>query len=139
MLEFRVAFFVLRSRIDLRLGIFCYGLTNIEKAKKEAFRSAARVSDQLMKVVDGGVHEIFIIEKRIKVETRALESTVMRFLKQTNQWLAASHAINTAVKVSLLSSFFFTVCRIIILHTCTLVCTVCHSCFEVFSFKDLRD
>ncbi|XP_057772535.1 biogenesis of lysosome-related organelles complex 1 subunit 1 [Salvia miltiorrhiza] len=69
-----------------------------EKAKKEALRTAIRVADQLVKVVDGGVHEIFINEKRIKVEIQALTATIMRFSKQTDQWLAVSHAINTAVK-----------------------------------------
>ncbi|XP_042013277.1 biogenesis of lysosome-related organelles complex 1 subunit 1-like [Salvia splendens] len=69
-----------------------------ERAKKEALRNAIRVADQLMKVVDGGVHNIFINEKRIKVEIQALSATIMRFSKQTDQWLAVSRAINTAVK-----------------------------------------
>ncbi|XP_042044354.1 biogenesis of lysosome-related organelles complex 1 subunit 1-like [Salvia splendens] len=51
-----------------------------------------------MKVVDGGVHDIFINEKRIKVEIQALSATIMRFSKQTDQWLAVSRAMNTAVK-----------------------------------------
>ncbi|KAI7982691.1 Biogenesis of lysosome-related organelles complex 1 subunit 1 [Camellia lanceoleosa] len=42
--------------------------------------------------------------KRIKLETRALAATVMRFVKQTDRWLAASHAINTAIKVPPISS-----------------------------------
>lgn len=52
-----------------------------------------------MKVVDGGVHDVFINEKWIKVEIQALSATIMRFSKQTDQWLAVSRAINTAVKV----------------------------------------
>lgn len=69
-----------------------------EKAKKEAVRTAIRVSDQLVNTVNGGVQEIFVNEKRIEMEIRALASTIMRFTKQTDQWLAASHSINTAVK-----------------------------------------
>ncbi|XP_059626402.1 biogenesis of lysosome-related organelles complex 1 subunit 1 [Cornus florida] len=69
-----------------------------EKAKKDAIRTAVRVSDLLMDAVNGGVQEAFINEKRIELEIRALASTIMRFAKQTDHWLAASHAINTAVK-----------------------------------------
>ncbi|KAH7836504.1 hypothetical protein Vadar_002171 [Vaccinium darrowii] len=69
-----------------------------EKAKKEAIRSAVRVSDLLVNAVNGGVQESFVNEKRIELEIRALASTVMRFAKLTDQWLAASHSINTAIK-----------------------------------------
>ncbi|XAR60851.1 hypothetical protein NMG60_11034376 [Bertholletia excelsa] len=69
-----------------------------EKAKKDAIRSAMRVSDLLVDAVNGGVQESFINEKRIELEIRALSATIMRFAKQTDQWLAASSAINTAIK-----------------------------------------
>ncbi|XP_073272064.1 biogenesis of lysosome-related organelles complex 1 subunit 1 [Primulina huaijiensis] len=69
-----------------------------EKSKREAIRTASRVSDLLVNAVNGGVQEVFIIEKRIEMEIRALAATVARFSKQTDQWLAASHTINTAVK-----------------------------------------
>ncbi|XP_073039772.1 biogenesis of lysosome-related organelles complex 1 subunit 1 [Primulina eburnea] len=69
-----------------------------EKSKREAIRTASRVSDLLVNAVNGGVQEVFIIEKRIEIEIRALAATVARFSKQTDQWLAASHTINTAVK-----------------------------------------
>ncbi|GLT80691.1 hypothetical protein SLA2020_521160 [Shorea laevis] len=69
-----------------------------EKAKKDAIKKAARVSDLLVDAVNGGVQESFINEKRIELEIRALAATVARFMKQTDQWLAATHAINTAVK-----------------------------------------
>jgi hypothetical protein len=49
--------------------------------------------------VNGGVQGAFINEKRIELEIRALAVTIARFMKQTDQWLAATHAINTAVKV----------------------------------------
>ncbi|KAL8516426.1 hypothetical protein ACS0TY_014906 [Phlomoides rotata] len=71
---------------------------NTEKAKKEAIRNAMRVSDLLVNTVNGGVQQIFINEKRVEMEIRALTATIMRFSKQTDQWLAASHAINNAVK-----------------------------------------
>jgi hypothetical protein len=45
------------------------------------------------------VQGAFINEKRIELEIRALAVTIARFMKQTDQWLAATHAINTAVKV----------------------------------------
>ncbi|KAK4483070.1 hypothetical protein RD792_010246 [Penstemon davidsonii] len=69
-----------------------------EKAKKDAIRKAMRVSDLLVNAVNGGVQEVFINEKRIEMETRALAATIMRFSKQTDQWLTASHAVNSALK-----------------------------------------
>ncbi|XP_051131020.1 biogenesis of lysosome-related organelles complex 1 subunit 1 [Andrographis paniculata] len=69
-----------------------------DKAKQEAVRKAMRVSDLLVNAVNGGVQEIFINEKRIEMEIRALARTIARFSKQTEQWHAASHAINTAIK-----------------------------------------
>ncbi|KAF8397013.1 hypothetical protein HHK36_018651 [Tetracentron sinense] len=78
------------------------GLGNLqfitEKAKKDAIRSATRVSDILVGTVNGGVQESFINEKRIELEIRALVTTIIRYTKQTDQWLAASHSINSAVK-----------------------------------------
>ncbi|KAK1428619.1 hypothetical protein QVD17_17458 [Tagetes erecta] len=69
-----------------------------EKSKKEAIKSASRVSDLLVEAVNGGVEECFVNEKRIEVEIRALKSTITRFAKQTDQWLASTHAINNAIK-----------------------------------------
>ncbi|XP_048323704.2 biogenesis of lysosome-related organelles complex 1 subunit 1 isoform X1 [Ziziphus jujuba] len=69
-----------------------------ENSKKEAIRKASRVSDLLVDAVNGGVQECFIIEKRIELEIRVLAASIARFMKQTDQWLTATHAINTAVK-----------------------------------------
>ncbi|KAK9057508.1 hypothetical protein SSX86_022344 [Deinandra increscens subsp. villosa] len=69
-----------------------------EKSKKQAIKSASRVSDLLVEAVNGGVEECFVNEKRIEVEIRALKATIMRFSKQTDQWLASTHAINNAIK-----------------------------------------
>ncbi|GMP95895.1 hypothetical protein CsSME_00044767 [Camellia sinensis var. sinensis] len=49
-------------------------------------------------IVNGGVQESFVNEKRIELEIRSLAATIMRFAKQTDQWLAASRSINTAIK-----------------------------------------
>ena len=57
------------------------------------------MSDLLVDAVNGGVQESFVNEKRIELEIRALTATIVRFGKQTDQWLAASHSINTAIKV----------------------------------------
>lgn len=70
-----------------------------DKAKRDALRSAAHVSELLVDTVNGGVQESFINEKRIELEIRALVTTIMRYKKQTNQWLAASHGLNTILKV----------------------------------------
>ena len=70
-----------------------------EKAKKDAIQKAGRVSDLLVDAVNGGVQESYINEKRIVYEIRALAATITRFMKQTDQWLTATHALNTAVKV----------------------------------------
>ncbi|KAJ4851055.1 biogenesis of lysosome- organelles complex 1 subunit 1 [Turnera subulata] len=69
-----------------------------EKAKKEAIKNAVRVSDLMVDAVNGGVQETFVNEKRIEYEVRALAATITRFMKQTDQWLTATRAINTAVK-----------------------------------------
>ncbi|RZR80919.1 hypothetical protein BHM03_00007029 [Ensete ventricosum] len=79
------------------LIILCLCLT--DKAKKDALRTATRVSELLVDTVNGGVEESFTNEKRIELEIRALASTIMRYKKQTDQWLAASHALNTVIKV----------------------------------------
>lgn len=69
-----------------------------DKAKKDAVKCGVCVSDLLVKAVNGGVQESFVNEKRIELEIRALTATAMRFAKQTDQWLTASHSINTALK-----------------------------------------
>ncbi|XP_020210070.1 biogenesis of lysosome-related organelles complex 1 subunit 1 [Cajanus cajan] len=71
---------------------------NTEKAKKDAIRKVERVSDLLVEAVNGGVQDSFINQKRIELETRTLAATITRFIKQTDQWLAATHALNTALK-----------------------------------------
>ncbi|XP_027369045.1 biogenesis of lysosome-related organelles complex 1 subunit 1 isoform X2 [Abrus precatorius] len=71
-----------------------------EKAKKDAIRKAERVSDLLVEAVNGGVQDSFINQKRIELEIRTLSATITRFMKQTDQWLAATHALNTALKLS---------------------------------------
>ncbi|GAV90178.1 GCN5L1 domain-containing protein, partial [Cephalotus follicularis] len=76
-----------------------------EKAKKDAIRKVEHVSDLLVDAVNGGFEECFINEKRIELEIRALAATVTQFIKQTDQWLLATHFINTAIKV--LISFFY--------------------------------
>lgn len=70
----------------------------IDKAKKDAIGIAARVSNVLVEIVNGGVQECFINEKRIELEIRALASTIFRYTKQIDQWLSASHSINSAIK-----------------------------------------
>ncbi|XP_020252849.1 biogenesis of lysosome-related organelles complex 1 subunit 1 [Asparagus officinalis] len=69
-----------------------------DKAKKDALRTAVRVSELLVDSVNGGVEEVFINEKRIELEIRALITTIVRYKKQMNQWLAASHAMNSVLK-----------------------------------------
>ncbi|PAN15757.1 hypothetical protein PAHAL_3G005900 [Panicum hallii] len=69
-----------------------------ERAKKDALRSAVRVSDLLVDTVDGGVQELFVNEKRIEHEARALVTTIARYRKQTDQWLAATNEINSVLK-----------------------------------------
>ncbi|KAK1361281.1 Biogenesis of lysosome-related organelles complex 1 subunit 1 [Heracleum sosnowskyi] len=69
-----------------------------DKAKKDAINNAIRVSDVLVESVNGGVEECYINQKRIELEIQALSSTVLRFAKQTDQWLVASRSLNNAVK-----------------------------------------
>uniref|UniRef100_A0A0E0CJ06 Biogenesis of lysosome-related organelles complex 1 subunit 1 n=1 Tax=Oryza meridionalis TaxID=40149 RepID=A0A0E0CJ06_9ORYZ len=69
-----------------------------ERAKLDAVRSAARVADLLVATVDGGVQELYINERRIEFEARALLATIARYRKQTDQWLAATNAINSVLK-----------------------------------------
>ncbi|GAB2274253.1 hypothetical protein Dimus_009018 [Dionaea muscipula] len=70
-----------------------------EQAKKEASEAAARISDAAVEAVNSGVQECFINEKRIELEIRGVAAAVFRYKKETDQWIAASRAINTAVKV----------------------------------------
>jgi len=89
-----------------------------EKAKKDAIRKTERVSDLLVEAVNGGVQESFINQKRIELEIRALAATIARFMKQTDQWLATTHALNTALKVPLLTflhSSFLTSINVLLL------------------------
>ncbi|XP_066359904.1 biogenesis of lysosome-related organelles complex 1 subunit 1-like [Miscanthus floridulus] len=69
-----------------------------ERAKKDALRSAVRVADLLVATVDGGVQELFVNEKRVELEARALLGTIARYRKQTDQWLAATNEINAVLK-----------------------------------------
>ncbi|KAL8134493.1 biogenesis of lysosome-related organelles complex 1 subunit 1 [Apium graveolens] len=69
-----------------------------DKAKKDAIKNAFRVSDVLVDSVNGGVEECYINQKRIELEIQALSSTILRFAKHTEQWLAASRSLNNAVK-----------------------------------------
>lgn len=70
-----------------------------DKARKDAIKNAIRVSDVLVEAVNGGVEECYINQKRIELEIQALSSTILRFAKHTDQWLAASRSLNNAVKV----------------------------------------
>lgn len=70
----------------------------LEKVKKDALATATRVSDLLVDSVNSGVQESFINEKRIELETRVLSATVQRYIKQTNQWLAVVHGLDSALK-----------------------------------------
>ncbi|KAK4709176.1 hypothetical protein AABB24_038799 [Solanum stoloniferum] len=69
-----------------------------EKAKKDGIRCARRVSELLVDSVNREVQEAFVMQKRIEMEIRALTASILQFGKQTDQWLAASHSINTAIK-----------------------------------------
>ncbi|BAT15568.1 Os12g0111900 [Oryza sativa Japonica Group] len=70
-----------------------------DREKIDAVRSAARVADLLVATVDGGAQELYINERRIEIEARALLATIARYKKQTDQWLAATNAINSVLKV----------------------------------------
>ncbi|KAH7577295.1 hypothetical protein JRO89_XS01G0232700 [Xanthoceras sorbifolium] len=85
-----------------------------ERAKKESIINAKRVSDLLMDALNGGVQDSYVIEKSIEIEIRTLAATIARFMKQTDQWLATTNAINSAMKVP----FSFLLCCLI----CFLLC-----------------
>ncbi|XP_031496517.1 biogenesis of lysosome-related organelles complex 1 subunit 1 isoform X4 [Nymphaea colorata] len=55
-------------------------------------------AELLLDTVNGGVQVSFTNEKLIEAEIRALAVTVARYLKQTNQWLATSHSMNSILK-----------------------------------------
>lgn len=79
-----------------------------------------------MDSVNGEVQESFVMQKRIEMEIRALAATILQFGKQTDQWLAASHSINTAIKVS---PYCYVCCLSFQLHFCfNFIC--------VYSFQD---
>ncbi|KAJ4849678.1 hypothetical protein Tsubulata_034501 [Turnera subulata] len=47
--------------------------------------------------MEGYRQETFVNQKQIEYKVRALAATITRSIKQTDQWLTASHAINTAI------------------------------------------
>jgi hypothetical protein len=53
-----------------------------------------RVADLFVDIVDGRVQELFINEKRIELEARALLSAIACYRNQTDQWLAATKTIS---------------------------------------------
>lgn len=59
------------------------------------------MAELLVEAVNGGVKELFINEKRIELEIRALTATISSFIKQTDWWLSLTRSINTAIKVCL--------------------------------------
>ncbi|XP_028127591.1 biogenesis of lysosome-related organelles complex 1 subunit 1-like, partial [Camellia sinensis] len=75
-------------------AIFSIDQVVVQKVKE----SEITEQDSLLLIVNGGVQESFVNEKRIELEIRSLAATIMRFAKQTDQWLAASRSINTAIK-----------------------------------------
>ncbi|CAI9105642.1 OLC1v1004617C1 [Oldenlandia corymbosa var. corymbosa] len=95
-----------------------------EKAKKDAITSAKRVATLLVDCVNGGVQEAFIMEKRIEMEIRLLAAAILRFGKNTDQWLAASHSINTAIKVHALATLL-TLSALFFLHFFTFRGSTC--------------
>ncbi|KMZ73519.1 Biogenesis of lysosome-related organelles complex 1 subunit [Zostera marina] len=70
----------------------------VDAAKRAALRSATHVSELLVDAVNTDVRESFLNEKRIELEVQALQNTIMLYKKQTNQWFAASHSLNSVLK-----------------------------------------
>lgn len=70
-----------------------------DRAKKNAIKSSQNLSNLLVDTVNRGVEEAFLNEKRIEIEIRALLGTISRYKKQTDQWLATTHELNTVLKV----------------------------------------
>ena len=91
-----------RPRGGRRPNLLSLTTPHAERAKKNALRSASRVAGHLADAVDGGVQELFVNEKRIELEARALLATIARYRKQTDQWLAATNAVNSVIKVCIL-------------------------------------
>ncbi|KAK3183651.1 hypothetical protein Dsin_030937 [Dipteronia sinensis] len=69
-----------------------------EMAKKESISNAKRVSDLLVDALNGGVQDCYVVEKSIEIEIRTLAATIAKFMKQTDQWLATTNAMNSAMK-----------------------------------------
>ncbi|KAF0917499.1 hypothetical protein E2562_020611 [Oryza meyeriana var. granulata] len=67
--------------------------THLKRAKVDALRNAVWVADLLVGTVDGRVQELYINEKLIELEAHALLATIARYMKQTDQWLAATNEI----------------------------------------------
>lgn len=77
----------------------CYISLLTDRAKKNAIKSSQNLSNLLVDTVNGGVEEAFLNEKRIEIEIRALLGTISRYKKQTDEWLATTHELNTVLKV----------------------------------------
>lgn len=69
------------------------------RQKQVALASVSELMDLLVDSVNKNVQEIFVNQKRIEVETRALVNSVGQYTKQTQQWVRTLSSFDDALKV----------------------------------------
>ncbi|GAQ87964.1 hypothetical protein KFL_003900030 [Klebsormidium nitens] len=68
------------------------------RQKQVALASVSELMDLLVDSVNKNVQEIFVNQKRIEVETRALVNSVGQYTKQTQQWVRTLSSFDDALK-----------------------------------------
>jgi hypothetical protein len=69
-----------------------------EKQRREAVAAVGAVTDGLANAVNDGVARIFVAQRKIDAESRALQANAAKFAKQTAAWIKLVDQFNTALK-----------------------------------------
>jgi hypothetical protein len=69
------------------------------RQKQVALASVSELMDLLVDSVNKNVQEIFLNQKRIEVEARALINSIGYYSKQTQQWVRTLSSFDDALKV----------------------------------------
>jgi hypothetical protein len=69
-----------------------------EKQRREAVSAVGAVTEGLANAVNDGVARIFVAQRKIDAESRALQANAAKFAKQTAAWIKLVDQFNTALK-----------------------------------------
>jgi hypothetical protein len=72
-----------------------------EVKRKAAAASLNDVTMLLVENINGGVANVFSNQRKLEAESRTLQAQVVKFNKQTTQWLQLLDNFNNALKVAI--------------------------------------